>query len=60
MEYDDDTVFVMTEWQCLKVTLSEYGIDTDSITPAVGRHMVDDFMGRMIRAGHIGMYKDNN
>jgi nucleoid-associated protein YejK len=48
-----EEVFVITEWGCLGSTLKEYGIDVSHITGRVGKHIVDDFMDAMCKAGYV-------
>jgi hypothetical protein len=45
--------YVITEWGCLGSTLKEYGIDVSHITGRVGKHIVDDFMDAMCKAGYV-------
>lgn len=45
--------YVLTEWGCLGSTLKEYGIDVSHITGRVGKHIVDDFMDAMCKAGYV-------
>lgn len=47
-------VYVLTEWGCLSSVLTDYDVRHDHITPAMGKHMVEDFMERMVKAWHVG------
>lgn len=44
---------VLSEWGCLSVTLNDYGFNTDNISGRVGKHIVEDFMDAMCRAGYV-------
>lgn len=50
---DDEERYVLSEWGCLSLTLNEYGINTDKISGRVGKHIVEDFMELMCKAGYI-------
>lgn len=50
---EDEERYVLSEWGCLSVTLNEYGIRTDNISGRVGKHIVEDFMDAMCRAGYV-------
>lgn len=45
--------YVLSEWGCLSLTLNDYGINTDKIPGRVGKHIVEDFMELMCKAGYI-------
>ena len=51
---EDNGVFRLTPWGCLKKVLNDYNIDCEHITGRMGEHLVEDFMDSMIRAGHVG------
>lgn len=54
LNYDeDDEKYRLTEWGCLLVVLSDYGIDVTNIPGRVGKHIVEDFMELMRKAGYI-------
>jgi len=57
---EDEEKWVLTEWGCMDVTLQEYGFDTSHIPGKVGKHMVEDFMERMVRAGYVGKKEDKS
>lgn len=50
---DDDATYCLTPWGCLSVILDDYGINYSRITPVMGKHMVQDFMELMEKAGHV-------
>ena len=49
-----DEKYTLTEWGCLYAVLTDYGIDVSHISGNVGRHIVEDFMEAMVRAGYVG------
>lgn len=51
-------VHVLTEWGCLSSVLTDYDVRHDHITPTMGKHMVDDFLERMVTAGYIGKVEE--
>lgn len=50
---ENEEQYVLTEWGCLGSTLKEYGVDVSHITGRVGKHIVDDFMDAMCKAGYV-------
>lgn len=58
IEINDDDVFVLTEWGCLSSVLSDYGIDISHIPGKVGKHIVEDFMELMTKAGYVEKKKE--
>lgn len=58
-ENEEEDVYVFTPWGCLTSVLNDYNIDISHITPAMGRHMVDDFMELMEMAGYVSKSEDN-
>lgn len=57
MDIEDDipenAIFALTPWGCLSAVLDDYGIPTGNITATIGKHMVEDFMDLMCKAGHV-------
>lgn len=51
--YDTEERYRLTPWGCLSLTLMDYNVDIDHITPKMGEHMVEDFMKLMETAGHV-------
>ena len=60
MEFNDDTEFVLTEWECLMMVLSDYGIDVSHIPGRVGKHIVEDFMELMVKLGYVGKKEEDS
>lgn len=58
MEFNEDDMFVLTEWGCLLCVLNDYGIDVTHIPGRVGNHIVEDFMDMMVKCGYIGKKED--
>lgn len=52
--------YCLTEWGCLSSVLAEYGIDVSHITSTIGKHLVDDFMDAMCKAGYVGKVKNED
>ena len=50
---DDDTRYILTPWGCMSCILSDYNVDYSHLTPAMGKHMVEDFMELMERTGYV-------
>lgn len=50
--------YVISPWGCLSTTLTDYAVDISHITPAMGEHMVEDFMDAMVKAGHVGKVEE--
>lgn len=50
---DDEERYILSEWGCLLLTLNDYGINIDKIPGRVGKHIVEDFMELMCKAGYI-------
>ena len=50
---DDNTRYILTPWGCMSCTLSDYNIDYSHLTPAMGKHMVEDFMELMEKTGYV-------
>ena len=50
---DDKEKYILTPWGCLYVVLKDYHIDVSGISGTVGKHIVEDFMDNMVRAGHV-------
>lgn len=50
---EENERYVLSEWGCLSLTLNDYGINTDRIPGRVGKHIVEDFMELMCKAGYI-------
>lgn len=50
---ENDEIFALSQWGCLYAVLKDYGVDISHITPKMGEHMVEDFLGAMVKAGHI-------
>lgn len=50
---EEEEKYVLSEWRCLSATLNDYGIKTDNISGRVGKHIVDDFMDAMCKAGYV-------
>lgn len=50
---DENEKYVITEWCCLYLTLLDYGIDASHIPSKVGKHIVEDFMEMMEKAGYV-------
>lgn len=55
---DEEERYMITEWGCLYLVLMDYGIDVSHITGAVGKHMVEDFMESMVKAGYVAKAED--
>jgi hypothetical protein len=53
MSENEEQYVVLTEWGCLSSTLEEYGIDVSYITGRVGKHIVEDFMDSLCKAGYL-------
>lgn len=53
LDEDGDEKYVLTPWGCLCVVMDDYNIDYSHLTPMMGKHMVEDFMDAMERAGHV-------
>ncbi len=49
----DEEEYVLSEWGCLYITLTDYGINVDHISGRVGQHIVEDFMEAMTKAGYV-------
>ena len=43
----------LTPWGCLSVIFDDYGVDYSCVTPAIGKHLVEDFLNLMERVGHL-------
>ena len=56
--YDDDVMFVLSEWGCLHSVLSDYGINVDHIKGKIGEHIVEDFLELMCECGYIRKTED--
>ena len=52
-EIKDDDVFRLTKYGCLVAVMSDYGINLDHITPAIGEHLVDDFFECLAKQGYL-------
>ena len=50
---EDNEEYMLTEWGCLSSVLDDYGIDTSHIKGKVGKHIVEDFMDAMVKAGFV-------
>ena len=50
---DEEEKYVLAPWGCLCVVMDDYNIDYSHLTPIMGKHMVEDFMDAMERAGHV-------
>jgi len=50
---EEDEAYVLTPWGCLYAVLHDYGIDAEHISGKVGKHIVEDFMELMVRAGYV-------
>lgn len=55
---EQEEKYKLTEWGCLSFTLQAYAVDISHITPAMGKHMVEDFMDAMVKAGHVGKVEE--
>lgn len=45
--------WILTPWGCLYTILNNYGVDVSNITRTIGTHLVEDFMGLMVKQGHV-------
>ena len=52
--FDDNDVFILSEWGCLRNVLVDYGVDVSRVTGKIGEHIVEDFMELMVKCGYIG------
>ena len=57
---NEDTLYHITPWGCLYVTLIDYGIDVNHISGRVGNHIVEDFTDIMEKAGYLSKVNDQN
>lgn len=48
---EPEEIYHLTPWGCLSVVLTDYGVDISGITPAIGVHLVEDFMDSLVRQG---------
>ena len=55
----EEEKYILTPWGCLWGVLNDYGIDLSNITPAIGEHMVEDFMTAMVKAGYLAKGEDD-
>lgn len=51
---DENEVFTLSEYGCLRVVCEDYGIDVSHITPKMGEHFFDDLMQLLCKCGHVG------
>ena len=56
---EDDEKYVLTPWGCLCGVLIDYGINVSHISGRVGEHIVDDFIGAMVKCGYIGKVEED-
>lgn len=55
---EDDEIYTLSEWGCLYGILDDYGIDVSHIPGRVGKHIVEDFMELMTKAGYVEKKKE--
>ena len=58
--FDDNDVFVLSEWGCLSNVLVDYGVDVSRVTGKIGEHIVEDFMELMVKCGYIKKAEDDD
>lgn len=56
---NEKETYRITEWGCLYLCLTDYGIDVSKIPGRVGKHIVEDFMDSMCKAGYISVANEN-
>ena len=56
---EDDEKYILTPWGCLCGVLIDYGINVSHISGRVGEHIVDDFIGAMVKCGYIGKVEED-
>ena len=58
--FDDNDVFVLSEWGCLSSVLTDYGVDVSRVTGKIGEHIVEDFLELMCKCGYIGRAENSD
>ena len=58
--FDDNDVFILSEWGCLRNVLVDYGVDVSRVTGKIGEHIVEDFLELMCKCGYIGRVENSD
>lgn len=53
IDINETAKYRLTPWGCLSVIFDDYGIDYSGVTPAIGKHLVEDFLTLMERSGYL-------
>ena len=53
LDISETEKYRLTPWGCLSVILDDYGVDYSCVRPAIGKHLVEDFLNLMEKSGYL-------